>query len=87
MEHYMLVIKSSCPYCKKAIQLLKSEEKQFIYTDMEHAPPLLDAMKVASRWETVPMVWKINANEDMSQPAGTAFLGGYTELLEHFREK
>jgi len=85
----MLVTKNSCPYCQKALELLKKRECSFAYTDMDNALNLLENVKVQADWETVPMIWEqtLQWDDDVApytQPvvAENSFVGGYTELVE-----
>jgi glutaredoxin len=82
-NHYVLITKGSCPYCQEAIDLLKEREENFVYTDMENAPEILEVTKMASGHSTVPMVWRVTVGEDMSQPASNDFIGGCSELKDH----
>ena len=85
-KHYMLVTKSSCPYCQKALELLKEVECSFAYTDMDNDLKLLDTTKKQANWETVPMIWEQTLNWEDEQPeiVENKFIGGYTDLLEVF---
>ena len=47
-NHYVLITAGSCEFCQEAIEILKSKELNFIYTDMENAPQVLEVTKMAS---------------------------------------
>ena len=79
-KHYVLVVEGSCPACQGAIELLISKEFNFIYTDMEHAPKILEVTKMTSGHSTVPMIWEVTVGKDMQQPAANKFIGGYDDL-------
>ena len=81
--HYVLITQGSCNFCKSAIELLRERDEKFIYTDMEHAPDILEVTKVASGHSTVPMIWEVSVGEDLQQPAANKFIGGLEELQEH----
>ena len=82
-NHYVLITEGSCEYCQEAIELLKLKELNFVYTDMEHAPQILEVTKVASGHSTVPMVWEVSVGEDIQSPANNTFIGGYDDLKKH----
>lgn len=73
---YVLFIKQSCPFCTKAQKLLKEQEKNFEIVDFEgeHQRVLQD-VKQAFDWPTVPMIFKIEDKID--------FIGGYTDLVKY----
>jgi len=75
-KYYVLFTKGSCPACQRAIELLEMKELNFVYTDMEHAPQILAAMKVISGHPTVPMIWETNI------PVSHKFIGGFDDLQE-----
>ena len=79
-NHYVLIIKGTCPACQGAIALLKSKELNFIYTDMENAPRILEVTKMTSGHATVPMIWEVSVGEDLQKPAGNKFIGGFDDL-------
>ena len=81
-KHYILVTKNSCPYCKEAIELLKSKNSSFIYTDMENAMQVLEETKKQSGWDTVPMIWEqlVDWNSTSQQVVSSNFVGGFEEL-------
>ena len=85
-KHYVLVTKGSCPYCKKAIELLKSKELEFIYTDMENAPMVLEVTKASSGYSTVPMIWEITVEQERQLPVESEFIGGFEDLSNYLGE-
>ena len=87
-KHYVLVVKSSCHYCKEALQLLSQKGKSFVYTDMEHAQQVLEETKKQSDWETVPMVWEqvVDWSNSQQQVLSNEFVGGYEDLVERLGE-
>jgi glutaredoxin len=87
-KHYVLITKDSCPYCNKAIDLLKEKSLSFIYTDMENAPKALDSTKEQLSWRTVPMIWKqdIDWEDGVGRVLDNVFIGGLEQLEGHFEE-
>ena len=85
-SHYVLITKSTCQACQGAIELLKSKEINFIYTDMEHAPDVLEVTKMASGHSTVPMIWEVVIGQDMQNPVENKFIGGFDDLQKSLGE-
>jgi len=82
-NHYVLITAGSCEFCQEAIKLLKSEGLNFVYTDMENAPEILEVTKMASGHPTVPMIWEVVLGSDPQSPAENKFIGGYDDLKTH----
>ncbi len=75
---YLIFTKRTCPYCIKAEALLEEKEVVFKAVNFdENQDILLQEIKEAYGWPTVPMVFKIDENH-------IEFLGGYTDLVKHF---
>ena len=72
-NHYILYCKKSCPYCKKAVALLTEKKQPFKVVDLSRAPKVLEQVKMAFDWSTVPIIFK---REDKFQ----VLVGGYTDL-------
>ena len=85
-KHYVLIIKNSCHYCQGAMELLRDVEASFVYTDMEHAPRILDSTKEQMAWYTVPMIWEqdIVWEDEVPVVKENDFVGGLSELRERF---
>jgi glutaredoxin len=85
-KHYMLVVRKSCPYCSKALDLLKDRQCSFAYTDMDNARKLLNITLEQSNWKTVPMIWEQTLEWEDDQPTVVEnnFVGGFTELVKAF---
>ncbi len=80
--YYTLLVKSGCPYCVKAIELLQEKELPFrvinyVPMDDGRGENLLSAMKSMFGHSTVPIV--IREEEDKN----FKLVGGYTDLVEH----
>lgn len=65
---------------------MKSNDKKFIYTDMESAPEVLELTKMASGHSTVPMVWEVVVGADLQSPAQNNFIGGCEDLKAHLND-
>jgi glutaredoxin len=85
-NHYVLITKGSCPACQGAIELLKSRSLNFIYTDMENAPQVLEVTKLSSGHATVPMIWEVVIGQDMQNPVENKFIGGFDDLQKSLGE-
>tara|TARA_Y100000310_G_scaffold224295_1_gene226121 strand:- start:608 stop:880 length:273 start_codon:yes stop_codon:yes gene_type:complete len=80
-KRYHLIIKESCPYCRKAIALLDSKGLAYHLDPMDEEPELLNEIKESLGYSTVPMIWEIDH-------LGTkSFIGGYSELAYLFEHK
>ena len=82
-NHYVMITKGSCPHCQGAIELLKSKNLKFIYTDMESAPEVLELTKMSSGHATVPIIYEVVVGENLQQPAQNKLIGGFDKLKEH----
>jgi glutaredoxin len=52
MSYYHLFVKSRCPHCKEAKDLLKSEKIEHVVTSMDKAPSILDKTKSSKHMDT-----------------------------------
>lgn len=82
MSKYIVFSKPSCPFCVKAVELLK--EKKAVnsvvnFNGSMEQQVLLSEIKSAYDYETVPMIFKRDGNS-------VQFIGGYTDLVEHFSQ-
>ena len=73
---YVVYVKDTCPFCIKAQELLRIHEKEYQVISLDANPVLLENMKKAWTWKTVPMVFEFTDND----PSATKFVGGYTDL-------
>ena len=83
---YILFIKSGCPYCDKAMDLLQRRELPFKVINFVCKPEtaasitgenLLSGLKAAFSHSTVPMILKEEEDSCFK------LIGGYTQLVEH----
>ena len=73
---YIVFCKPSCPYCIKAVDLLKNSNKSFKVVNFnEDQKEVLQEIKDALDWQTVPMVF-------LKEKSTMSFVGGYTDLVE-----
>jgi glutaredoxin 3 len=72
---YVLYIKKKCPFCVKAVNLLREKSIPFNVVAFDNRPTVLKEMKEVYSWQTVPMVFEETENKNFK------LIGGYTDLL------
>ena len=78
---FILFTSPHCSFCTKAIELLDVEKKQYSIVNFEkEQQEVLNDIKVAYDWKTVPMVFYRTKNV-------INFIGGYTDLIEYFEQE
>jgi len=73
-KHYDVWIKSLCPYCIQAQQLLLAKAQSHTLHVMDHQLDELDNVKNLWNHPTVPLVVFRDGDEEK-------FIGGYTDLV------
>ena len=74
---YVVFSKSTCPFCISAQELLSEKEMAFKVVNFEpDQQQVLQEIKDAYQWPTVPMIFRINDDKKVD------FIGGYTDLCE-----
>tara|TARA_R100000008_G_scaffold34486_1_gene19504 strand:- start:5128 stop:5379 length:252 start_codon:yes stop_codon:yes gene_type:complete len=74
---YVVFCKKTCPFCVKALEVLQEKELPFYSVNFdEDSEILLQEMKTAYDWPTVPMIF-LREDEKVIK-----FIGGYTDLME-----
>ncbi len=77
---YVLYTKQTCPFCVKAQEFLELHKENFKIINFEEGhQDILQNIKEAYEWSTVPMIFEIGNNIN--------FIGGYTDLIKHFAER
>lgn len=79
MDKYELYIKEKCPFCIKAVELLRSKNKQFVVHVMDSDTEALNEAKEKFKHGTVPIVLVCENNTK-------SLIGGYTELSNKLNE-
>ena len=78
---YVAFIKESCPFCVKAVELLEEQQKKVKIVNFQpDQEGVLQEIKDAYEWPTVPMIFKV-------ENAKSEFIGGYTDLVTHFEQR
>ena len=76
---YVIFGKKQCPYCVKAEALLEERGEKIKVVNFEpDQDVVLQEIKNAYEWPTVPMIFEVNDS------AAINFIGGYTDLVNHF---
>jgi len=78
-KKYILYVKTSCPFCEQAEALLSEKEQEYFIVPFDDQPEALDHLKWAYSYKTVPMIFMREDNK-------IDFIGGYSDLVEHFGE-
>ncbi len=74
---YILFVKETCPFCIKARDMLSERKipfKEVVF--QEDQLGMLEEIKDAYSWRTVPMIFYRDENK-------VEFVGGYTDLVEY----
>lgn len=78
VNRYIVYGRSSCPYCVKAVELLKENHKESVFFDFSEDPDAIDDAKNFYNYSTVPMILENNMISGK-----TKFIGGYSDLEEY----
>ncbi len=78
-KKYILYVRTSCAFCKKAEELLIQKGEPHFIIPFDTQPEALAHMKWAYSQETVPIIFKREGDS-------IEFIGGYSDLVKHFDE-
>ena len=78
-KQYHIYATTVCPFCVRAINLLNESESEYILTLVDNSPLYLEELKLKYNWETIPIILELDSHTDE-----TTFIGGYTDLMDHF---
>jgi glutaredoxin len=81
LNRYIIYGRSTCPYCKKAVDFLDSKHKENIFFDFSDDPEAILDAKRFYELETVPIILE---NNNVS--GHTKLIGGYSDLVEHLND-
>lgn len=73
-----------CPYCKKAIALLKSRGEEFTVVMLDYSPTIRKTLSEIYHWKTVPMIVVAPFDEGVSD---VKFIGGCEDLERFLKEE
>ena len=78
---YVLFIKESCPFCVKAKEALEHKGSEYKIVNFEEdRAGILQEIKEAYEWPTVPMIFQVKDDTSID------FIGGFTDLEKHLDE-
>ena len=78
MDRFIIIGRTSCPFCIRAIDYCKAKEKEFIFLDYMENPASLNEYKEFHKQPTVPIILANNL-----ETGYTKKVGGYSDLLEY----
>lgn len=81
-DRFIIIGRSSCPFCVMAEDLLKASKLECVFLDYSNNLEILEDYKQFHNHPTVPIVLSNNLESGL-----TRMIGGYTELLEHLNGK
>lgn len=73
-QRYQVIALTDCPFCKKAVDLLKREKKKFSVLVVDHDQEMLLSMKNNTGHKTVPIIIGVMENGQQG------LIGGFTDL-------
>ncbi len=76
--YFHIFVKKRCKFCSKATKFLDEKQLPYVVTCCDKAPGVLQGLKDACEWKTVPLVFEVLVTGTVS-----SFIGGYTELEEY----
>lgn len=77
-ERFIIIGRSTCPFCAMAVDLLKSKKLESVFLDYENNKEILEDYKQFHNHPTLPIV----LSNDLTS-GYTRKVGGYTDLLDH----
>jgi len=80
-RHYFLWTKSTCPFCKKASDILAENRYPHTIYTLDSNPELLQKAKEKFNWETVPLVLEQSSDGESKFIGGCSDLETYLETL------
>lgn len=79
-ERYIIIGRSSCPFCTMAIDFLKCKGRESIFLDYDLDRSILEEYKDFYNQKTVPIIISNNIKSGLVKK-----IGGYDNLLDHFK--
>lgn len=77
-EKFIIIGRSTCPFCIKAVDYCKAKGNQFEFLDYANQPQVLQEYKEFHEHPTVPIILANNL-----ETGYTKKVGGYSDLLEY----
>ena len=85
MRVFHVYARLDCPFCKRAVRYLQSEEEVFSLTILDQAPQVLTDLSKEFNWNTVPIVTLVENYE--SNPTDVKLIGGCEDLERFLKEE
>tara|TARA_R100000008_G_C3582251_1_gene169376 strand:+ start:2335 stop:2577 length:243 start_codon:yes stop_codon:yes gene_type:complete len=78
---YVVFGRESCPYCVDALSLLEEKHKKYNFINFEEdQAQVLQEIKNAYEWTTVPMIFEVSSGVQIK------FIGGFTDLSKYLED-
>ena len=82
MKYYKIICWNECPFCLKAKMEMIERSLPFEYCSVDQSNQMLMYYKTIYKHDTVPMIVEMNTSTDEEK-----FIGGYTDLIQHFAKE
>ena len=79
-NRYIVIGRSSCPYCKLAVDFLEDKVFQHEFLDYVDSRDILEDYKTFYKQDTVPIILSNNIETGLTKK-----IGGYSDLMEHMK--
>ena len=79
-ERFIIIGRSSCPFCTMAVDFLKCKGVESIFLDYDFDRTILEEYKSFYNQKTVPIVISNNTDTGLVKK-----IGGYDNLLDYFK--
>ena len=79
MEYYHLFTKNRCPHCKEAVKILKEKKLEHVVSSMDKAPGALAKLQETADHHTVPIIFKVDGENQYNLIGGCDDLKGSFE--------
>jgi glutaredoxin len=81
VKYYKIICWNECPFCLKAKMEMIEKRLPFEYCSVDHSNEVLEHYKSIYKHNTVPIIVEIDVT------GASKLIGGYTDLIEHFKQK
>lgn len=81
VDKYQAIVLTDCPFCKKAVDLLRKEKKTFSVLVLDHDVSTLNTIKTNTGHKTVPIIIGTLKNGQQT------LIGGFTELQQFLQSQ
>tara|TARA_Y100001937_G_scaffold120934_1_gene178923 strand:+ start:8204 stop:8464 length:261 start_codon:yes stop_codon:yes gene_type:complete len=79
-NRYIVIGRSSCPYCKLAVDFLEDMVFQHEFLDYVDSTDILEDYKTFYKQDTVPIILSNNIKTGLTRK-----IGGYSDLMEYMK--